>query len=311
MKFNLTYIAGANSPVHKITRDEAKRYYQLGAPYLATARDMYNIAKKWSEFVPRVHDEHPHLLAEMFAYVIASADLNLKHQLLDSFMISNPTSPDEGWSFIDKIPLEKTCLVGSHLEDENYLVKNGLKKYILPNVLHFCQRVGVGSWIWAKMRFPSEFFTCSSPLLSIPPIDIATKYNYFDIPKASLHDTENKGRLQYSKVEVGRNAFTLCAMVHAMNEASIFYKENFCNGVQGTRLDKSMELKDVYWKDSNRAYVPEIERIVKVDEGKSEVGRKLNGGTHDAEAKNEEPNSEKGESRYHIIFSTDCSGEFD
>jgi hypothetical protein len=53
------------TPVANMTRQEAFDYYMaMGPPYVATARDMYAIVTTWSDIVPRVHDEYPHLLAE-------------------------------------------------------------------------------------------------------------------------------------------------------------------------------------------------------------------------------------------------------
>ena len=71
-KFNLEVITGsADSPAIKVSEQDGENYYPAGPPYLATARDFYQIALKWTEFVPGVHAEYPYLLAEMYAYCIA------------------------------------------------------------------------------------------------------------------------------------------------------------------------------------------------------------------------------------------------
>lgn len=54
-----------SSPIYNMTRDEAHDGYTVGPPYIATARDMYAIVTKWTEFVVPVHDQYPQLLAEM------------------------------------------------------------------------------------------------------------------------------------------------------------------------------------------------------------------------------------------------------
>jgi hypothetical protein len=64
-KFNLDEIAGVDSPAKLVDQSDGQLYYPGGPPYIGTARDMYRIAEKWSEFAPRVHKEYPHLLAEM------------------------------------------------------------------------------------------------------------------------------------------------------------------------------------------------------------------------------------------------------
>jgi peptidyl serine alpha-galactosyltransferase len=53
------------TPVSNLTRKEARDfYYAMGPPYVMTAKDMWSIVTTWSDIVPRVHDEYPHLLAE-------------------------------------------------------------------------------------------------------------------------------------------------------------------------------------------------------------------------------------------------------
>lgn len=53
------------SPVLNMTQKEAfDFYFSMGPPYVATAKDMWSIVTTWSDIVPRVHDQYPHLLAE-------------------------------------------------------------------------------------------------------------------------------------------------------------------------------------------------------------------------------------------------------
>eukprot|EP00986_Skeletonema_menzelii_P000811 scaffold237_cov146-Skeletonema_menzelii.AAC.14 len=69
-KFNLDNIAGVDSPAKQVDQKNGGMFYPAGPPYIGTARDMYKIAVKWSEFAPRVHKEYPHLLAEMVSDVM-------------------------------------------------------------------------------------------------------------------------------------------------------------------------------------------------------------------------------------------------
>lgn len=53
------------TPVSNMTAKEARDFYfAMGPPYVATAKDMWSLVTTWSDIVPRVHDEYPHLLAE-------------------------------------------------------------------------------------------------------------------------------------------------------------------------------------------------------------------------------------------------------
>ena len=99
-----------NTPVATMDRKEAKDYFAaMGPPYVATAKDMYAIVKTWSEIVPSVHEQYPHLLAEMFAFNLAAAHLKLRHTLTYSFMVSDVTAGGEGWPLIDKVPEKDVC----------------------------------------------------------------------------------------------------------------------------------------------------------------------------------------------------------
>lgn len=80
-KVDISHVAGPNSPIEKVTMQEARDHYPLGPPYMATAKDMYTIADDWCKFLPKVHDNYPHLLAEMFAYSLSAAHNRLPHQV--------------------------------------------------------------------------------------------------------------------------------------------------------------------------------------------------------------------------------------
>jgi hypothetical protein len=108
-KVNATYVANGPSCVDTMDMDEAKAFYAVGPPYIATAKDMYSLTMKWTEFAPRVHDLNPHLLAEMFAYCFAAAHLNLPHRAAHSFMVSDVWSGGEGWKLVDKMGKANVC----------------------------------------------------------------------------------------------------------------------------------------------------------------------------------------------------------
>lgn len=57
-----------DSPAKNVSRKDAAEYYPAGPPYLATAKDMHLLARTWADFVPRAHKNHPHLMAEMYAF---------------------------------------------------------------------------------------------------------------------------------------------------------------------------------------------------------------------------------------------------
>lgn len=214
-KVNVTYVAGPDSPIHNISLNEAIDYFPAGPPYMATARDMYSIVEKWTEFLPRVFEVYPKLLGEMFAYSLAAAHLGLPHQCGKSFMLSEVTAFVEGWDLIDTVPAKDVCY--------------NVPKDKLPHAIHYCQRYRRGAWFISKHALPKAELltgnttaTCQSPLLAEPPSDTAIRYNYSIFPGK----TEKR---YHKKPEFNRReAFMLCTMIRAFNEAAEFFKKHNC-----------------------------------------------------------------------------------
>jgi peptidyl serine alpha-galactosyltransferase len=197
------------SPVDSLSDKDARASYVVGPPYVVTGRDMYQIAVKWSQFAPRVHDQYPHLLAEMFAYSLAAAHLKLPHQTAASFMVSDVTSGrSEGWSYVDDIPSDQICLDSANTE-------------AYPNVLHFCQRYTWGPYFFGKYRFPHDFLSCETPLLAEPPADLLSKFSEGRYPGGDVAKMDGK-LAKY-------NAFAICHMIRALNQAGAYYRQNHCD----------------------------------------------------------------------------------
>lgn len=207
-KINMDEISGPGSPVNNVSKEDALQRYPAGPPYLATARDMHAISVKWTEFAPGVHKQYPFLLAEMFAFSLAAAHLELPHQLIDSLMISN-AGAGEGWELINKIPREETCHFAQSADHEQYPV---------PSVIHFCQRYNVGPWLFAKHRTPKDIFSCESPLFREPESDIATKYNYKKNPEGETTFVKNVKTIQ-------DDSFMICALTRRVNDAALYFKK--------------------------------------------------------------------------------------
>lgn len=230
-RLNLTKITGsAESPAIKVSKSDSLLYYPVGPPYLATVADMYRIAQKWTEFVPKVHAQYPYLLAEMFAFCIAAAHLELPHQLISSLMVSDVESGgSEGWALIDAIPHDSVCARAKSL------VQYPTNTSAVPNVVHMCQRYGLGSdWFFSKRAIPSDsLYDCETPLYAEPPNDVA-HLTYKALPPKYEHK-------DLSKVAAKRMAFLLCYLYRLLNEAAIFYKDNACSS-GSSNLQKTRSL---------------------------------------------------------------------
>ena len=250
-KVNVTHVAGPDSPIEEVTLQQGRDKFPLGPPYMATARDMYKIAVKWTEFVPKVHDDYPHLLAEMvscdmtlattnmcslvnlmaqslsyfpfqFAYCLAAAHVRLPHQVAKSFMVSDVYSGSEGWNLVDHIPTENVCYTAPRDR--------------LPYVLHYCQRYLLGKWFIGKYRLPKDFISCESPMLLEPPSDIALRYNYSISP-------DQEERKYFSKqIYSHRYSFMICTMIKGLNDASEYFKKHNCG--EDAIFDKSLTFHD-------------------------------------------------------------------
>ena len=229
-KFDLDKIAGEDSPAKKVDQENGALYYPVGPPYLGTVRDMYQISLKWTEFVPRVHAQYPYLLAEMYAFCIAAAHLELPHQIIDSLMVSNPGVGGEGWPLVDRIPPQEMC---------DFAAKPDHNKHALPSVLHLCQRYSVGDdWFFGKRKIPHDIYECETPLFIEPPKDLATLYTYKKPPNA-------KEKTDLTPKVINQETFMLCHLTALINEASSYYKANACPG--GTaNLKKSRKVADLF-----------------------------------------------------------------
>ena len=160
----------------------------------------------------------------MFSYCLGAAHLGLSHQIAGSFMVSDiHTGKDEGWPYIDGFTKSIVCKRHSDYDPDK-----------LPNVLHFCQRYALGDYFFGKYRLPKTFLTCESPLLAEPPLDFPTKVTTTRFPDGTSKDYDDKSSI--------RNAFMLCYMITALNEAATFWKQRHCpegtaNLVQGIGFD--------------------------------------------------------------------------
>ena len=243
--FGLDVITGdPDSNAKKVSRQDAAKYYPVGPPYLATARDMYRIAQKWVEFVPRVHAEYPYLLAEMYAYCIAAAHLDLPHQLVDHMMVSNTGIGGEGWPFVDNLTKNSGANTACELMNNGSIesLHSPESTLPLPTVIHFCQRYIIGNNFFGKRKVPKQFFTCEHPLLAIPSDDLDT----LDYKFSTDSKTKNEKQLLRSGQNV-REAFVICTVTRVMNEAAEFFKNNGCDvNDPSTNLEKTLNMHDLF-----------------------------------------------------------------
>ena len=209
-KHNISYVAGPDSPALRVKgTSEATDSYAIGPPYLATGKDMWNIVVHWTKFTPRVHDIYKDFLGEMYGFCQAAAHLELPHTVSTSFMISDVVPPrEEGWDFLESMDRDEVC---KPVDAEK-----------LPFVFHYCQRYALGRWFVGKYKLPTDFFfNCSTPLLRVPPKDLAVKYDYYIFPNGERKDYRNE-------MSIKQHGFMNCALIDAFNEVAEYFKRNHC-----------------------------------------------------------------------------------
>ena len=96
-----------DGPCSRTTVREAAQSYAVGPPYVIHARDAVPLARAWLRAVPDVHAQYPYLLAEMYAYSMAAANLSLPHAQVHHLMVSNAQAGGEGWDWVDSVPREQ------------------------------------------------------------------------------------------------------------------------------------------------------------------------------------------------------------
>lgn len=228
MKLNASYIT--DDPNFKLPPwNDGPKFWNTGPPYLATVRDMYGIAKVWTETAPRVLDVYPQLFAEMFGFIYATVMLKLPFTLVKSIVVSTTTtSSREGWKFVDDLPNDQVCSVprlATSYKEERPELPN------LPVGLHYCKRYYLGDYFFSKYRVKKNILNCDKPLFGLPPDDIFPKFDYMITPpRADLSDklTYKAEKRPVKKEWAKREAFMLCGMMSAVNEALRYFKSMAC-----------------------------------------------------------------------------------
>jgi hypothetical protein len=184
LEFDLVKICGTNSHCTNTTKNEVYKHYSAGPPYILHRKDVLSLARKWAALVPAIYDEYPLLYAEMYAYSMASAHLQLKHNLINNLFTGcmvgwpNPdrwSKSDKGLEAIERVAVHESAQAyRTILEVELAAIAEG-KPYVNdtvdvhqhsgpsscfkapllpPPLLHYCQRYFVKTS--DKMRLVPE-----------------------------------------------------------------------------------------------------------------------------------------------------------
>ncbi len=248
---HLEEIVGPDSPVLKMSEDDARDFYPAGPPYVATAKDMYQIAVHWVKFLPKYHKHFAGMMCEMHSYSMAAAHLQLPHKLAEGFMVSDQEAFEgENFDFVEKkMTKANVCMNPPNLvpadpkipmdprdsttmTDAAYEKDRGIAIRELPFVLHYCQRYALGRYFFSKYKLTRDAFdSCEGPLLVEPPQNVAEIYDWSIFPNGiETFDFSEGGPLNADlrhKMHL-RNGWLLCAVVTGINEAITAYKTASC-----------------------------------------------------------------------------------
>jgi hypothetical protein len=231
--FSKAYVCGEGSPCTTTTLDDANSNYAAGPVYLASVQDWRRIAESWWLFVPRVHKQYPHLLAEMYGFTMAVANLTLPWSLMSHYMVSDPgtMSPTEAWSWVDDLilaggntsnPQTSSNVCAGADSTTTPLATRNRNAVALPTTLHYCQTYKQlqqdgsvsGDHVFAKRKIPHDFFRCTGG----EPLP-------FDAAKITTGLGANPSLTEL------RTAFMLCHVIPIVNSALASYKRDVCGQV--------------------------------------------------------------------------------
>lgn len=247
-EFNLTRICGPSSPclnqpppentdasIPYTTREMADKNYAVGPVYIASTSDWKDLLPKWYEFTPRVYEQYPKLLAEMYGFTMAAADRQLKFALSSSYMVSDARtmSPTESWLWIDdygenarsvcegerinKLPdetLRRLKNYGYGYQDDSVDSSAVGAAGPLPTTLHYCQRYEFANHTFAKRKIRHDFFRCDGTSMEFSA----------DVIMRELDLLDASGLSESQKKVQKRMAFMICHLIPLMNIALEEYK---------------------------------------------------------------------------------------
>ena len=239
LKGYLKSIGRPHSPAlaSDLNENSAAIYYSFGAPYIALASDWLPIATNWTGLMPMAVERNFGNLAEMYACSIAVADYGIRPVMIDSMMISNTDMEDEGFAWIDKLPMDRGC-------DPTVLTQVD-PVYPLPTFLHYCQSYKVTdfaegfskhpgespNFVFSKYQVPNEILECPEGSKAFEGGEVKKGKNdgsMFLNKEGLLPEPPVFVDAHGSKREL-RNIFMNCVATRATNQAARDFRRWFCD----------------------------------------------------------------------------------
>lgn len=218
-KFPVATIAGAESPALNYDDESAAKFFSVGPPLILHKDDWVKLAPLWRQNMKPVLQVENDILADMWAYCIAAAHLQLEHQILDQYMISCTSQHEPGEAFPWLNQFTDFSCHNPTIPDE--------KK--TPNFIHMASNFKAPEsqfWMFHKGHVPGKILDCDTPLIIQPPDDL-------------WHQSKS--------VEAKQGAWILCHIIAKLNRVATEYKEKFCVGkkIENRQLVRLLQDKTV------------------------------------------------------------------
>ena len=199
-RFPVKEITGdANSPALLYSTREAARYFSVGPPLILHVNDITELAVLWERYMRPVLKIDSDILADMWAYSIGAAHLELHHTILDNYMISTWGRTGQAYQWVDAWR-SMSCLNPKPSRYDKF-----------PTFIHLASNFKAPEskeWMFHKGHVPADILSCDSPLLVESPDDL------FNISPHTNHRNQH--------------AWVLCHTVSKLNEVLLRYKRKFC-----------------------------------------------------------------------------------
>lgn len=224
---------GEESNCTKYSERDATNYFAVGPPYIMHTNDLKKVAPLYSKYMKKyVAIKGQGILSDMYAYAMAAATFDLKHTIVDHYMVSNAEGyrnmavhSGEAWEWVYQETFDP-C----DYEAAGKQIPAGNK---VPTFLHLCQNFDVpNEWMFHKGHMPANILDCELPLLKLPPPNhFETRGHFKDLRKE-----EKKAK---------ESAWIHCLLYPRLNSAVLKHKENFCPA--GFNTTKQFLLKQNTW----------------------------------------------------------------
>lgn len=203
--------------------EHADTFYSIGAPYIALASDWLPIATNWTGLMYMSVERNFGNLAEMYAMIIAVADVGIRPAMIDSLMVSNVHVDNEGWPWIDNLPKDRVC--------DPQLMSDNIP---LPTFLHYCQTyrhpniAEDAGFKFSKYAVPDEILQCPGSSSAESGNGKKKKKNGMFLNDDGFLPEPDVHSVAKTTADV-RNIFSHCFATRGANKAARDYRRWYCD----------------------------------------------------------------------------------